>query len=304
MTPADPSAEDFVYDEFAYFDENLADVGLTEVVRQPVERIHCDVESKRSLSGLLWGHDPELVFIHGTAQNAHTWDTVVLALGRSALAVDLAGHGHSDWREDRGYSPRNLADDIAVMMKEVAPNAKAVVGMSLGGMVAISLVAHHQDLVQRLITIDVTPGVTREKAKHIHDFISGPQSFASFAEIFDRTVEFNPTRSASSLRRGIVHNAYRREDGSWQWRYDRRGPDSDAPVSSPTDLWVDVEAVTTPYLLVRGGAEGSVVDDVDVAELVRRQPDAEVLVVPDAGHSIQSDEPVELARIIDEHVRT
>ena len=59
-----------------------------------------------------------------------------------------------------------------------------------------------------------------------------------------------------------------------------------------------------PYLLVRGGAEGSVVDDADVVELVRRQPDAEVLVVPDAGHSIQGDEPVELARIIDEHIPT
>ena len=38
-----------------------------------------------------------------------------------------------------------------------------------------------------------------------------------------RTMEHNPTRSESSLRRGILHNAAQAEDGSWAWRYDRRG---------------------------------------------------------------------------------
>jgi len=49
---------------------------------------------------------------------------------------------------------------------------------------------------------------------------------------------------------------------------------------------------------VRGALSG-VVDDADVAELHRRKPDAEVVVVPDAGHSVQGDRPVELARIIE-----
>ena len=34
-------------------------------------------------------------------------------------------------------------------------------------------------------------------------------------------MEFNPTRSESSLRRGILHNALQRDDGSWVWRYRR-----------------------------------------------------------------------------------
>ena len=52
-----------------------------------------------------------------------------------------------------------------------------------------------------------------------------------------------------------------------------------------------------PLLLVRGALSG-VVDDADVAELLRRKPDAEVVVVEGAGHSVQGDRPVELARII------
>jgi pimeloyl-ACP methyl ester carboxylesterase len=50
-------------------------------------------------------------------------------------------------------------------------------------------------------------------------------------------------------------------------------------------------------MLVRGGASG-VVGDEDVVELLRRQPECEVVVVEGAGHSIQGDKPLELASIL------
>lgn len=297
---SDPSSPEFAYDEFAYLAENLIDIGLEPLADVAISRVDHRLESGRLISALLWGNDPQIVMVHGSAQNAHTWDTVALLLGVSILSVDLPGHGHSEWRTDRRYSAHNMADDIASVMGEHAPNARAVVGMSLGGMVAMALASSRPTLIDHLVTVDVTPGVTREKAKHIHDFIAGPQTFSSFSEIFDRTVEFNPTRSKSSLRRGIVHNAHRLHDDSWEWNYDRRGPDPEAPKSAPSDLWSDVEAITAKHLLVRGGASGSVVDDADVAELAARRPQSEVILVPDAGHSIQGDQPVELARIISE----
>jgi pimeloyl-ACP methyl ester carboxylesterase len=46
--------------------------------------------------------------------------------------------------------------------------------------------------------------------------------------------------------------------------------------------------------LVRGGTS-PVVDDADVAELMRRKSNCEVIVVDGAGHSVQGDRPVELA---------
>jgi pimeloyl-ACP methyl ester carboxylesterase len=52
-----------------------------------------------------------------------------------------------------------------------------------------------------------------------------------------------------------------------------------------------------PLVLARG-ALSPVVDDNDVAELKRRQPDAEVVVFEGAGHSIQGDKPIELAALI------
>jgi pimeloyl-ACP methyl ester carboxylesterase len=63
------------------------------------------------------------------------------------------------------------------------------------------------------------------------------------------------------------------------------------------DLWEDVSAVQAPMTLLRGSLS-PVVDDADVAELLRRQPGADVLTVEGAGHSIQGDRPLELAAIL------
>jgi pimeloyl-ACP methyl ester carboxylesterase len=256
------------------------------------------------VSALIWGDAPaELVLLHGGAQNAHTWDTVAMALGRQLVAVDLPGHGHSDHRDDGPFAPRQNAEDVAIAIRALAPDAQMVVGMSLGGLTSIALSSHAPDLVRRLVLVDVTPGVDREKAAPIAQFIAGPDTFESFDEILARTIEFNPTRSESSLRRGVLHNAIERDDGRWVWRYQRprllEGTDMDVPADFAT-LWDDIGALTVPLMLVRGGAPGTVVDDDDVARLLAAQPDARVETVDGAGHSIQGDRPLELARLLDD----
>lgn len=296
MTSLDPTAADFIYDEFAYFRENAEEVGLAWTGPPTVERVEVPVSGSRAVSGLRWGRGPvEVVLLHGTAQNAHTWDTVLLALGRPALAIDLPGHGHSGWRDDFGYRPHQMAEDVAVMVEALVDQPILLVGMSLGGSTANALAASRPDLVSRVVAVDITPHPNPDAAKDIRDFVAGPQTFPSFAEILDRTVRFNPTRSESSLRRGIVHNAYRNDDGSWQWRYDRRDRSS-APINNGPEPWEQLASIAVPYLLVRGGAKGSLVTDDGVAELRRRVPGAEVVTVTGAGHSIQGDRPLELAR--------
>jgi pimeloyl-ACP methyl ester carboxylesterase len=306
------------YDEFGLFHENIAEYSLDVDVIPPVSRIDTLVPTDdgpdRTVSALRWGSEPvEVVLVHGGAQNAHTWDTVALGLGRPALAVDLPGHGHSDWRSDGSYSPLNLADDVAVVLERHAPDAAVVVGMSLGGLTSMEIAARHPALVRSLVMVDITPGVNAAKTKAIVDFVDGPQSFASFDELLARTIEHNPTRSESSLRRGILHNAHQLADGSWQWRYDRgshararaaaptaagsaaAGP---APDAGPSPLWDDFAAITCPIMLVRGSLS-PVVDADDVAEARRRQPGVVVEVVDGAGHSVQGDRPVELAALLD-----
>lgn len=293
------------YDEFSMFRDNATEAGLPYDGPPNVRRVGVPLPDGRTLSALVWGdEDPEIVLLHGGAQNAHTWDTVALALARPLVAIDLPGHGHSDWREDHRYSPRSNAGDVAVAVEQLAPNARLVVGMSLGGMTAFCLASRHPKLVQKLAIVDVTPGTDHAKAEPIIAFIDGPERFESFDEILQRTIQFNPTRSESSLRRGVLHNAAEQPDGSWSWRYDRFRPESlneegaDRPVDF-ANMWDDVSAITVPILLLRGATSG-VVGDEDVEEFKRRQPTGQVVVVEGAGHSIQGDKPLELAALLDD----
>ena len=298
---ADPAR----YDEFGLFHENAEEYGLAWTGPPTVRRVSVPVASDgRQLSALVWGDAaPEIVLLHGGAQNAHTWDTVALALDRPLVAVDLPGHGHSDHRDDGPFGPRQNAGDVAAALRQLAPDALLVVGMSLGGLTAFALTGEAPELVRRLALVDVTPGVDRDKAAPIAQFIAGPATFESFDEILARTIEFNPTRSESSLRRGVLHNAVERDDGRWVWRYQRPRLMETTEMDIPADfatLWDDVSRIRVPLLLLRGGATGTVVDDGDVAELLRRQPGARVELVEGAGHSIQGDRPLELARLLDE----
>jgi pimeloyl-ACP methyl ester carboxylesterase len=287
------------YDELAYFEDNASEVGLPWSGPPIVERVSVEVAPGQRLSALRWGDaPPELVLLHGGAQNAHTWDTVALALDRPLVAIDLPGHGHSDWRDDKTYWPDENARAVAVAVRELAPDAAAVVGMSLGGLTALALSAHAPELVRRLVLVDVTPGVDEGKASAITSFIAGPESFASFDEILERTIAFNPTRSESSLRRGVLHNAAERPDGTWAWRYDRFHLPEDGSVPDFGALWDHADAVAVPMMLVRG-KDSPVVDDADVAELRRRVPSVRVEVVEGAGHSVQGDRPLELAALLE-----
>lgn len=298
-----PAMERIAYDELSLFEENAREAGLPFERPPVVRRTTAPLGDGRALSALVWGAgEPELVLLHGGAQNAHTWDTVALALDRPLVAVDLPGHGHSDGPagEEAGYDA-----DVTVAVRTLAPAARAVVGMSAGGLAALGVVARAPELVRALVLVDILPTPDPVMAKRITDFVAGPETFDSFDDILARTVAFNPTRSVSSLRRGILHNAVQLDDGSWRWRHRRHA--APPPPASPEEraarmeaLWDVIASVTVPLLLVRGMAEGSVVDDAAEAELLRRLPTAEVAHVEGAGHSVQGDRPVELARLITE----
>jgi pimeloyl-ACP methyl ester carboxylesterase len=287
------------YDEFSLFHENIEEWNL-DADEPVVMRREFEVAPGRMMSALVWGTEsPTLALVHGGAQNAHTWDTVALALGRPLVAFDLPGHGHSDAGPFGSGAPASHAVDLAAAVAQAFDGPVPLVGMSMGGITSIVLARDHVELVSSLLLVDITPGVDATKTQHITAFVNGPTSFDSFDDLLARTVEHNPTRSVSSLRRGILHNAIQREDDTWVWRHQQH-PKSDIAPPPTGDLWAALEALDRPLTLVRGMAQGSVVDDADEAELKRRRPDAVIVHVGGAGHSVQGDQPVELARIISE----
>lgn len=279
--------------EFALLAGNAQQAGVTGPL-PAVERI-----AAGDVSALRWGTaPPRVVFLHGGAQNAHTWDTVIVGLGVPALAVDLPGHGRSAWRDDGDYSPQRNAETLAPVLRELAPAAESVVGMSLGGLTAVRLAATVPELVRRLTIVDVTPSALQRHSqlsaadRGTVALAQGDRTFPDFASMLEVTAMAAPHRDRESLRRGLFHNARRLPDGRWTWRYD-----TIRSVGDFTELWSDVAAITAPTTLIRGGDSGFVSAD-DVAEYTRRSPGLRVHVVPGSGHSVQSDQPRALVELL------
>ncbi|MEB3049812.1 alpha/beta hydrolase [Mycolicibacter sp. MYC123] len=279
--------------EFALLAGNAEQAGVTGPL-PAVARVQSG-----DISALRFGTAPaRVVFLHGGAQNAHTWDTVALGLGEPALSVDLPGHGRSAWREDGDYSPQRNADTLVPVLRELAPAAELVVGMSLGGLTAIRMAATTPELVRRLAIVDVTPSaLQRHSQMSAADrgtvaLAEGDRSFADFDAMFDMVKMAAPGRDPESLRRGLIHNTRQLPDGRWTWRYD-----TIRTVGDFAPLWDDVTAVTAPTTLIRGGDSGFVTDD-DVAEYARRCPGLSVHVVAGSGHSVQGDQPRALVELL------
>jgi pimeloyl-ACP methyl ester carboxylesterase len=296
------------YDEFGMLELYADHEGIPWRGAPVVDRQFVDVGGRR-ISALVWGSgDPEIVLIHGGAQNAHTWDSVAMALDRPLLAIDLPGHGHSDWRDDHDYSAVTNAPTVAAVMRVLAPNSELVVGMSLGGLTLMRLSAQRPDLVRRAVIVDVTPNAAARFAamttaqRGSIALMEGPSEFASFEEMLQATSATLPGRPIETLRPGVRHNARRLPGGRWGWRYDRHLT-SDRARRDHTSLWADVATIAAPIMLVRGG--GSVhVHDEDVVEFRCHQPSLRVEVVEDAGHSVQSDKPLRLVALVNDFIAT
>ncbi len=301
------SADTDEYDEFGMLGDNAAEAGLTLRTLPPVTRTSFTLADGDTVSALAWGDaPPELVLLHGGGQNAHTWDTVALALGRPLLAVDLPGHGHSGRRQDRDYGPWRNAEAVASVIGEAGARRPR-----RGGDVAWR---HHRHPAGGH---PPGPGAPRgdrrrdpEQRRPLAVHGAGrpgcgrPGQRAPCLRVVRgdgrRGGRGEPDRPRSAVERGVRHNARRLPDGRWTWRYDLFG-DRPAAVADHTGLWADVSAITVPLLLVIG-ADSPFTSAEDMTEFRRRLPAARVEVVPGAGHAIQSDQPLALAALIEDFV--
>ncbi len=286
--------------EFRYLPRQAQTLG-TDVPR--AERIAIDLPDGRVLSALRFGDgDPEVTLLHGAGLNAHTWDTVALLLGRPAIAIDLAGHGDSSWRDDLDYSPAVLAGDVAHALALWAPRPQILVGHSLGGLAAQVVAAEHPERVRELILVDIVPGLDTDAAPAVLREFYAVTDFASRDEAVDRAQAFGLGGSRADTERGVFFNTRVRDDGRVEWKHHFAriiGSAFDSlkaeQVASGAAPWVQLAAVTAPVTLVRG--ERGFLQDADVAAFTEHLPAAAVVTV-DAGHNVQETAPDSLAAIV------
>ncbi|MDI9892166.1 MULTISPECIES: alpha/beta fold hydrolase [unclassified Microbacterium] len=296
-------------DEFSFLPAQAAAAGV-DVPR--VERVGLTLPDGRALSGLRWGEgSPRVTLLHGAGLNAHTWDTTLLHLGVPALALDLAGHGDSSWREDAAYVGRVLAPDVATALEAWTDGPQVLVGHSLGGLTAAALAASRPDLVDMVVIVDITPGIDPSGGPaQLRAFFAGPTDWASRDELVDKALAFGLGGARPAAERGVFLNTRVRPDGRIEWKHhfahlaaaaaaagaDTATPDAVRAVLASTG-WDDIAAVRAPIVLVRADRGFVSADDAD--ELVRRASDARVRVVPTA-HNVQEEDPAGLASLLRE----
>ena len=292
--------------EFSFLDGQARTLGVDVPT---VRRVSLPLPDGRTLSALRYGDDPvEVTLLHGAGLNAHTWDTTVLALGRPALAIDLAGHGDSSWREDADYTGRTLAADVIEALRTWTDRPQVLVGQSLGGLTAAAVAARAPELVRDLIVVDITPGVDQSVGpaalREFYRVVDG----ASRDELVDRAQQFGFGGSRDDTARGVFLNTRVRPDGRVEWKHHfahiaaqlLTTPPPDAATAATTGIlgehgWSDLGSTAAPIALVRA-SHGFVSEDAE-AEFRAQVPAAQVLHL-DGSHNLQETAPAALADII------
>lgn len=295
-------------DEFAFLPEQADDQGR---LAPAAERVFLDLPDGRTLSAIRYGDGAcRTVLVHGAGLNAHTWDRTAIALGEPCVAIDLAGHGESSWRDDAAYAPALLADDVIAGIEAWAQGPVVLVGHSLGGLTSAAVAAARPDLVASLALVDIVPGASPEGAAGLKAFYERVE-FDSVDDVLDHAMSFRLGGRREQAARGVLLNTRTRPDGVVEWKHHMahlfraadgedplrhaQGAQKTTPESRAAAAWADLERVACPILLVRGTR--GFITDADVAGLLAHVPGARSVDL-DAPHNVQEAAFLDLADLI------
>jgi pimeloyl-ACP methyl ester carboxylesterase len=247
-----------------------------------------------------WG-DPDaatVLLLHGGGQTRHAWGRTAEAVadrGWRAVAVDLRGHGDSDWSPDGVYGLDRFVADVRCLVAAVG-SPPVLVGASLGGLASLVALGEPPPVAALgLVLVDVAPRMEEDGVDRIRAFMtSAPDGFATLDEAADAVASYLPHRRRPDDLSGLTKNLRRRHDGRWIWHWDpkfvhpleERVPSND--FADHVRLAAAARAVTVPALLVRGGISDIVSVD-GARELQELIPHAELVDVAGAGHMVAGD---------------
>lgn len=235
---------------------------------QEVEPIARSYLSQRlRLNYVVWGDErkPPVLLVHGGRDHARNWDFVAAALTPeyAVYAVDLRGHGDSDWAFGSMYSLPEFTADIAAFVDHLDRGPLPLVGHSLGGAIVLQYAGTFPNNVTRVAAIEgLGPGVREPRPAHlrmaewieqVRDFERRtPRHYRSLHEAVKRMQEANPHLTPDMARHLAEHGVRRHEDGSYTWKFDnyvRMHSPYEFALHDARELWNQIRC---PVLLIRG----------------------------------------------------
>ena len=247
----------------------------------------------------VWGSNNQelVILLHGGGQTRHAWGDTGKKLaeaGYHSVALDLRGHGDSEWHADGDYSIRAYKDDLVSIINEIGKPAR-LVGASLGGMASLLLAGDeiNSDLCTALIMVDIGIYPDPVGSDRIVSFmLSGEKGFDSLEDVAKSISDYLPHRKKPKDLEGLKKNLRLKDDGRYYWHWDprfiRRRPDSQDR-EGYFDLQLKAaEKVTIPTLLIRG-ALSDVVTMEDVDYFLSVISHAKFVEIEKAAHMIAGD---------------
>jgi pimeloyl-ACP methyl ester carboxylesterase len=255
----------------------------------------------RQVHYLEWGPSgaPAVLAMHGGGQTAYMFEEIGGALrdGRHVIAPDLPGHGESSGMPSRDqFTRQHLAETVPPLLAEFGLAAGtapvAIVGASLGGIIALTVAAAHSDLVGAIVLIDVAHRLEDEGVRRIVSFMHRHESFGSLEEAAEAVAEFVPNRPKSDPQR-LRRNLRQRPDGRWVWKHNLRSVNADDIERVDANAMLeglqdDLPKVTCPVLVLRG-ASSDVLSEDGATEIAELLADARIATVHNAGHLAAGD---------------
>lgn len=244
-----------------------------------------------------------IVFLHGAALNAHTWDVVCLMLRQQhhCYAIDQRGHGESAWAEDADYTGDAHRGDIEGFVDYLGLDQFVLVGHSMGGFNAFNYAFHHSQRLAALVLVDAGPSMLAKGAKRIVDFVTQTAELDSLEEAIEKAIAFNPRRDPRLLRRSLLHNFRQSPTGKWLRKTDLRMwhslQDREQEREKLKERFRQAARVDCPTLIVRGGLS-DVFTTEDAQKLATDFSDGHYAQVGEAGHTVQGDNPRVFAQVL------
>lgn len=244
-----------------------------------------------------WGNETKQPFLmlHGIGRVAHSFDHIAPSFKDNyhVIAIDMRGHGDSDWSPEGAYLVEDYVKDIEGLADQLKLRNMVLWGNSTGGRVVQVYAGLHPDRVARLISEDVGPERTNEIASGFARQVErDANGWASEDELFASLRKTGGKVSDDLLRNYAHFGSKRREDGRIVWK---RDPNL-VKGFVPTELWRFVREIKCPTIYILGGASAIVPAEAQ-RQLKEILPDVQIVTMPGLGHYPDQEAPQDFLKI-------
>jgi len=240
----------------------------------------------------------DVVLLHGSAANAWWWFFVVRHLPEKfrLIALDLRGHGDSDWVRPPAYEPFDHAEDVRRLVERLALRAPIIVGHSMGGLVALAFASRYPELVSGLAAVDVALVSTERRNRFLRRLKALP--LVSYPDLVTAKQRFRLIPDEGEIPVDVLAFVAERSlevsaEGQYLWKFDREtffGADGLEPLAT-------IAQIKCPILLVRG-AKSRVMTSAACGMAAKINPMVRQVEVADAHHHVLLEQPSSLAKVL------